>query len=144
MMSRTVLSRHRLPTRDRVGLVIGWVAPVVLLALTVIFSRGITPNLIDPRFWLPLAVLLWPAFYIWREGVDVLPDGLLIRFHCPRYRAFADLDNWYLDSRPNHRLLTIWDRDNRKALEVHAAHLTALPALTAALKDHLRYRNWPY
>jgi hypothetical protein len=141
---KPILSRHRLPTRYRVGLVIGWMTPIILLLLTIIFSRGITLHLLDPRLWLPLLIMLLPALYVWREGVDVLPDGLLIRVHLPRYRAFTELDNWYLDSRPNRRLLTVWDQHNAKALECYAAHLTDLPALLAALKSNLRYRHWPY
>ncbi len=135
------VSRHRLLPRYRISLVIGWVTPVALLLLTVILSRGLSFHVIDPRFWLPLLIMLLPALYVWREGVDVLPEGLFIRFHWPRYRAFADLDSWHLDSPPEGRLLTIWDQDHHKALEVHTAHLTDCQVFIATLRDYLRYRN---
>jgi hypothetical protein len=144
MPQQPVLSRHRLPTTYRYLLAALWVMPALILLGSLIIARGISLHLVDPRLLLPLIVMALPALYIWREGVDVLPEGLRIRLHGWRYRSFEELDNWYLDNRPQRRLLTIWDQQGRKVLEVHAAHLTNLPALLATLKDKLRYRNWPY
>lgn len=144
MPPQPVLSRHRLPKGYRYALAALWVTPAIILFSSLIIARGISPHLIDPRLLLPLMGMSLPALYIWREGVDVLPDGLRIRLHGWRYRRFEELDNWYLDNRPQRRLLTIWDQQGRKVLEIQAAHLTHLPMLLAVLKAKLRYRNWPY
>jgi hypothetical protein len=117
--------------------------PIVMLAATIVFSRGFTVALLDPRFWLPLGVMVIPALYIWREGVDVLSSGIVRRVHWPRYYPYQQLDNWYYDSRPDRRVLTVWDLNNRKVLECRAGHLTDLPKLLDALKSNIRNRNWP-
>jgi hypothetical protein len=143
-MAEPILSRHRLPHPYRVLLAALWCAPMFLLLLAVLIGRGLSPSLLDPRFWLPLCVPLLPALYVWREGVDVLPGGIRSNLHGSRYYPYETLDNWYLDNRPERRILTVWACDGRKVLQVHAAHLTDLPRLLAALKEHLRYRNWPY
>jgi len=142
-MKERVLSRHRLPRRYRVSLVALWITPVGLLVLVIVLSRGMTAALLDPRFWLPLAMMLLPALYIWHEGVDVLSNGIVARVHWPRYYRYEHLDNWYYDSRADRRVLTVWDRCNRKALECRAGHLTDLPKLLAVLKANLRDRHWP-
>lgn len=139
-----VLSRHRLPRRYRLGLTALWLLPIGLLILAVVLSRGLLPALLDPRFVLPLLLMGLPALYVWQEGIDVLPNGLVARLFWPRYYPYSRLETWYLDSRPGRRVLTIWDRENRKVLEARPGHLTELPALLAALKDNLRYRHWPY
>lgn len=143
MPQEPVLSRHRLTTRFRYALAALWVLPACILLLSLLIAHGFSLHLADPRLLLPLMVMAMPALYVWREGVDVLADGLRIRIHGWRYRRYEELDNWYLDTRPNRRLLTVWDQDGRKVLECHAAHLTDLPTLLATLKDKLRYRNWP-
>lgn len=143
MPQQPILSRHRLMPRYRYALAVLWVLPTSILLLSLLVARGFTLHLADPRLLLPLIVMLIPALYIWREGIDVLADGLHIRMHGWRYRPFTELDNWYLDNRPNRRVLTVWDQQGRKVLECHAAHLTNLPLLLAVLKDKLRYRNWP-
>jgi hypothetical protein len=139
-----VLSRHRLPTRYRVSLAALWLAPIVILLLALIFSRGLSLALIDPRLLLPFGLMALPALYVWQEGVDVLPGGIVARMHLPRYYTYDRLQMWYLDTRPQRRILTVWDTDNRKVLECHAAHLTDLPVLLSVLKRHLRYRHFPY
>ncbi|MBN8619744.1 MAG: hypothetical protein J0L63_12610 [Anaerolineae bacterium] len=143
-MSAPVISRHRLPRPYRCGLVVLWLLPILLLLAAFWIGRGPGLHLFDPRLWLPLLLMGLPALYIWHEGVDVLPDGLRIRVHWPRYRSYAELDNWHLDTRQGRRLLTVWDRDNHKVLEVHSAHLTDLPRLLQSLKANLRPRSWPY
>ena len=138
-----VLSRHRLPRVYRVGIAGMWIAPIFMLVAAILVSRGVTAALLDPRFWLPLAIMFIPALYIWHEGVDVLSSGIVSRVHWPRYYAYHQLDNWYFDSRADRRTLTIWDAHNRKVLECRAGHLTDLPKLLTALKSNLRNRNWP-
>lgn len=143
MMPEPVISRHRLPRPYRFGLAALWIIPAVILLVAIMISRGLSPALLDPRLLIPLGVMLIPAVYVWREGVDVLPSGIIARVHWPRYYPYEQLDNWYFDSRADRRVVTVWDADNRKALECRAGHLTNLPLLFDALKAHLRYRNWP-
>ncbi len=142
-MHEPVLSRHRLPRFYRVGLALMWLLPVGLFILSILLSHDFTLSVLDIRLLLCLGFMCLPAAYIWREGVDVLPGGLRVRIHVPRYYAYNELDNWYFDSRPDKRMLTIWDSNNNRALECHGGHLTDLPVLLHTLKDHLRYRNWP-
>jgi len=137
-----VLSRHRLPRPYRIGLMTLWLTPIGLFLMTLLFSHGLTPALFDPRLLIPLLLMVIPALYVWREGVDVLPDGLRVNQHIPRYHAYAELDNWHYDSRPDKRVLMVWDSENHKALECRAV-LTDMPRLLRALKDNLRPRNWP-
>jgi len=143
MAREPVLSRHRLPRTFRVSLAALWVLPVGLLVGTILLSRGFTVALLDPRLWLPLALMLLPALYVWREGVDVLPSGIVRRVHWPRYYPYEQLDNWYFDKHPDRRMLTVWDGCSRKVLECRAGHLTDLPRLMASLKTNLRDRQWP-
>lgn len=143
MPYETVISRHRLTAPYRWALAALWALPAGILLVSALLGRGFSLHLADPRLLLPLALMALPALYIWREGVDVRGDGLVIRIHGWRYRSFAELDTWYLDARPQRRLLTVWDRRGYKVLECHAAHLTDLPLLLAALKQKLRYRHWP-
>lgn len=143
MVKEPVLSRHRLPSIFRVSLAGLWIMPIGIFILAIVFSQGLSATLLDPRFWLPLGVMLIPALYIWHEGVDVLPSGIITRVHWPRYYTYTQLDNWYYDNRPERRTLTVWDGRNRKVLECRAGHLTDLPKLLAALKTNLRNRNWP-
>ena len=143
MAGEPVLSRHRLPRGYRWSLATLWFAPVVLIFLSALAGRGISLSLIDPRFLLPLALMAVPALYVWREGIDVLPDGLMTRIYWPRYYPYTHLETWYMDDRPLRRVLTIWDSDNRKVFEHRIGHLTDLPLLVCALKANIRYRNWP-
>jgi hypothetical protein len=143
MPHEPILSRHRLPWNYRIALVGLWITPVILFTLAVLLSRGLTPAILDPRFLFPLGLMLIPALYVWREGVDVLPSGIIAHMHWPRYYPYADLDNWHFDSRADRRTLTVWDTSNRKVLECRAGHLTQLPMLLSALKANLRPRNWP-
>lgn len=143
MGKEPVLSRHRLPRWYRVSLSMLWIMPILIFTAAILFSQGLTAALLDPRFWLPLAIMFIPALYIWHEGVDVTPSGIVARVHRPRYYSYQQLDNWYYDNRPERRTLTVWDGDNRKVLECRAGHLTDLPKLLAALKSNLRNRQWP-
>jgi hypothetical protein len=144
MPSEPVISRHRLPRRYRVSLTVLWLMPIVLLSLTLIISRGLSLALLDPRLLLPLFVMGVPALYVWHEGIDVLPSGIVARLHWPRYYPYDRLQTWYLDTRPDRRILIVWDTDDAKVLETHARQLTQLPALLTALKTHVRYRNFPH
>lgn len=143
MSTQPVLSRHRLPRPYRLSLTALWLTPIALLSLTLLISHGFSPALLDPRLLIPFLLMTIPALYIWREGVDVLPEGLSVNQHGSHYHAYTELDNWYYDSHPDKRVLTIWDSENRKALECRA-YLTDMPLLLHALKENLRPRNWPY
>lgn len=143
MPHEPVLSRHRLPRFYRVGLAMLWLTPIALFIATILVSHGFSFAVFDVRFLLCLLLMSLPALYIWREGVDVLPGGLRVRIHIPRTYAYDELDNWYFDGRPDKRVLTVWDAQNQRVLECRAGHLTDLPRLLSALKEHLRYRNWP-
>lgn len=143
MSREPILSRHRLPWAYRISLVVLWLTPVGLLTITTLVGNGLSPHLLDPRFWLPLLLMTLPALYVWQEGVDVLTNGIVARVHWPRYHNYDRLETWYFDTRFGKRVITIWDADNRKLLECRAGHLTELPALLRAFKDHVRYRGWP-
>src|SRR5262249_7906407 len=101
MVREPILSRHRLPQTYRLSLAALWTTPVLLLLLTVFIIGRSVVFMFDPRLWLPVALMLIPAIYIWREGVDVLPSGIIRRVHWPRYYPYGQLDNWYFDKRPD-------------------------------------------
>ena len=143
MNREPVLSRHRLPRFYRVSLAALWLTPIIIFVLVSIFQWGFTSALFDPRFVVPLLLMAIPAVYIWHEGVDVLPSGIIRRVHLPRYYPYSTLETWYFDRREDRRVLTIWDADNRKIVECRAGHLTDLPDLLDALKENVRYRYWP-
>ncbi|NDJ61761.1 MAG: hypothetical protein GYB67_11590 [Chloroflexi bacterium] len=138
-----MISRHRLPPPYRYALTALWCTPALLLVAAIVISRGINPALLDVRLLLPLGALLLPAVYVWREGVDVLPDGLIARVHVPRYLAYRRLASWHYDPRRERRTLVIWDTKQHTVLECRAGHLTDLPTLLAALDEHLPERPWP-
>lgn len=141
-MRQPILSRHRLPRAYRLSLTGLWLAPVALFLVAFLIG-GAQLRGFDLRLFVALALMTLPALYVWREGIDVLRDGLLVRLHWPRYYSFEALDTWYVDTRPNQRRLTIWNSDQRKVLECHTAHLSDTPTLLRTLKTHLRYRHWP-
>lgn len=138
---QAVISRHRLPRGYRVGLTVGWLLPTAMLALTLLLRHGL--SLLDLRVLGLLALMTLPALYVWHEGIDVLHNGIIRRVHIPRYFPYDTLDNWYFDARETRRTLTVWDVQNRKVMEVRAGHLTEMPTLLRALKEHVRWRNWP-
>lgn len=142
-MSRRMISRHRLPQPYRAALAILWVVPLALLILTIWIGRGFTLAVLDPRLLLPALIMLIPAAYVWREGIDVLPDGIIRRAHIPRYYTFDQLETWYFDRRNGRRVITIWDHRGRKLVEVYGV-LTNLPALLQTLHDQVRWRGFPY
>ncbi len=144
MTESPIISRHRLPGIYRVGLTVLWLAPIFILLLTLMLRWRESGIWLDVRLLIPLAFMGLPALYVWQEGIDILPHGIVRRVHVPRYYAFDHLDNWYFDHRPEQRVLTIWDANQRKVLECRAAHLTDFPLLLRHLKEHVRYRNWPY
>lgn len=138
MMSGEVLSRHRLPQPYRVALAVLWLTPPALLTLTLLVGHGATFNLLDLRFLLPVLLMVFPALYIWQEGVDVLHEGLRARIHVPRYYAYDRLGAWQIKAYRDTRLLIVWDCHQRKVLECHAGHLTDLPSLLNALQRNVR------
>ena len=141
---RPVMSRHRLPQPYRTLLTVGFLMPVPVLLITILAGKGFTPAVFDLRLLLPLLLMSVPAVFIWREGVDVHPNGLTARIHVPgRYHAFADLRGWRLEDYPEGIILRVWDQ-HEHALSIHAAHLTQLPALLMALEHHLNPTNGYY
>jgi hypothetical protein len=143
VQNQPILSRHRLPRFYRVSLTLFWGMPALIFIITILGSHGEALAVIDPRFWIPILLMCVPAVYIWREGVDVLPDGIIARIFWPRYYAYSEMDTWYFDQRPQHRVLTVWDANHYKLLEYRAGHLTNLVDLLSTLKSHVRYRHWP-
>lgn len=137
MSRKQVLSRHRLPNRYRYSIVALWLAPLPLLVLTILVGKGVTAALLDPRFLVAMGLLTLPAIYIWQEGLDVLPNGIRTRVHLPRYHDYGLLESWYFDRRTQRGILTIWDKERRKVLECHAAHLSHLPLLLDTLEHRL-------
>jgi hypothetical protein len=85
--------------------------------------------------------MLLPALYIWQEGIDVLPDGVIRRMHVPRYFPYETLSAWAFDSPPDRRVLTVWNQGEQKIVECRAGHLTDFPALLAALRCHVKFRG---
>ncbi len=137
-MSRSpAITRHRLPHPYRIGLTVLWNVPLLLFIVTIIAERGLDPALIDPRFLLPVLLMIAPSIYFWREGIDVLPDGLYRRIHVPHYYAFAEMARWDYDRRVDRQVLTIWDEQDQKIVECRAGHLTDFPALLKTLEDRL-------
>jgi hypothetical protein len=143
MFNQPVLSRHRLPAVYRISLTGLWLAPGLLLLIVLTLRHG-GLALLDMRLLLPLALMTLPALYVWHEGVDVLPGGIVRRVHVPRYYTYQRLETWHFDDRSNRRTLTIWDAHSRKVIEVRASHLTDLPLLLHALKANVRPRHWPH
>jgi len=138
-----VLSRHRLRQPYRTALAALWCVPPLLLALAILIGNGFTPSFFDPRFLLPAILMALPARYIWQEGVDVLPDGIVARVYWPRYYAYERLEMWYFDGRREKQIITVWDDRLVKVLECRAGHLTDVPALLRALRKHVRDCRWP-
>jgi hypothetical protein len=137
MPGAPVLSRHRLPRVYRVGLTLFWGLPVALLVGLLALRGGLALLLLDLRLTLPLLLLALPALYIWQEGVDVLPQGIVARVHVPRYHDYRLLHTWVFDERPDRHTLTVWDHQQRKILECRAGHLTDLPLLISALRENV-------
>lgn len=137
-----ILSRHRLPQPYRGALVALWVLPAGLLYLALIAAHGLTPALINPVLLLALAGMGLPALYVWQEGVDVTQRGLVIRSGGWRRRGYHELDSWYVDTRPPHRIFMVWDANQQRVISCHTAHLTDFATLTRALKQRVRWRGW--
>ncbi len=114
----------------------------MLLIGAIVIGRGFTLALFDPRLLLPALIMLTPAVYVWREGIDVLPEGIVRRVHVPRYYHFDELKTWTFERRDGQRLIIIWDDDERKLVEVSAV-LTDLPTLLATLRARVRGRSLP-
>ncbi len=128
-----VISRHRLPPLYRVGLTVLWVVPQALLIAAIVVECGFQPALFDPRLMVPELLMLVPAIYFWREGVDVLNGGVYRRMHLPQYVAFEEMQRWRYDQ----RVLTVWDRTGGKILECRAGHLTDFPALLHTIQARI-------
>lgn len=128
----TVVSRHRLPPPYRGALAALWLLPPLLLLFTLALVYG------ERAFvaLLPLALMALPALYIWREGVDVLPTGIIRRIHLPTRRySYAALARFWYDEANG--VLRVWDNDGEVALECRDGHLTQFELLRAALREQI-------
>lgn len=133
----TVLRRHRLPTFYRVGLSVLWLMPLGIFVTAMIIGRGFDRDLLNPRFLLPALLMAAPALYFWREGIDVLPNGIYRRIHLPQYYAFTQMKHWRYDAHEDKHVLTIWDAEGQKIVECRAGHLTQFPALLDVLETQV-------
>lgn len=135
------ISRHRLPSPYRALMTILWAMPVFLFVIAIIAGHGVTPFLFDVRLLLLVSLMLAPSWYVWRQGVDVVEDGLIIHGIWPKHYLYRHLGGWSVKTTPQGRILTIW-RDNQSIiLQTHAKHLSALSSLLEALAQHLRNRS---
>jgi hypothetical protein len=138
--THAVLSRHRLPKPYRALLPALVLTPIPIFVLAILFGRGFHPDLLDPRFWLPLSIALLPAVYWWREGVDVRVNGIVRRIQIPRFYPYADLASYYYAA--DKGLFIIYDNDGDTAFECRPAHLTDFPMFLETCDTHLPRRMW--
>lgn len=131
-----IISSHRLPQPYRTALAILWLLPPLLLTGALSLGSGMLP--LDLRLILPALAMLVPSWYVWREGVDITPSGLIARIQLPRRHYFSALACWAYDARVG--VLWVWDRRGRLVLECRAAHLTRFDALLQMLESQLTKR----
>ncbi|NJO84683.1 MAG: hypothetical protein HC828_19225 [Blastochloris sp.] len=129
---RIIISRHRLPPAYRWGLALLWPLPITVLMITALAGTQNLAALLDVRFWLPLALMLVPAAYIWREGVDVLTTGLHSRVHIPRAWRYDELAAYRFER----DVLRLYDARGRIVAE-YRAHLTEFPRLLRAVRANI-------
>lgn len=132
-----VLSRHRLPAPYRGALTLLWLLPGLLLAGALLVSRGPQVALLDPRLLLPLCLMLLPALFVWRQGIDLGQRGLWLRLSLPSYHAYDALSEWRLLHTPQGRILGIYARDESILCHWHALHLSDCDALLEILRQKL-------
>jgi hypothetical protein len=131
-----ILSRHRLPHPYRGLITALWLAIPLLLLGAALISRGISVSLFDVRLLLLILPMCIPAWHAWQEGVDVRRDGVVSRLHLPRFYPYAALARWQYDSAPDKRVLKVWDRVGRTALECRPV-LTGFDRLIAHLRERV-------
>ena len=129
-----VLSRHRLPQPYRSLLALLWVTPTILLGVVLAASHG--ARAIDARVLALMVVMLIPGLYVWREGIDTTPNGIICRIHRTRRYRYGMLTDW--DYREKAGVLRVWDETGDLALECYAAHLTAFEALIVTLQTRIK------
>lgn len=130
-----VLSRHRLPPPYRYLLAGLWLALPVLLLVALLIGQGMSPALFDPRLLIPLLVMALPALHTWQQGIDVHQDGLTLRLYLPSYHAYTTLADWHVKPTAQGRIL--WIEGEQTRVSYHAAHLTDLANLLAALEQNV-------
>ena len=133
----TVITRHRLPHPYRIGLTVMWNVPLLIFITAIVAERGFDPSLFDPRFLIPALLMILPSVYFWREGIDVLSNGIYRRTHVPQYYAFSQMARWQYDARADRDVLTIWDGTDQKIVECRAGHLTDFPTLLETIQNRL-------
>lgn len=136
-VTNPLLSIHRLPKPYRWALTLLWLMPTAMFIGALLLQADTPLNLFDPRLTIPLLLMALPAAVVWRQGVDVYADGLLIRDIRPNYYTYLDLSGWNLHPSPEGRILTIWAVAHGAVLRTHAAHLSDLPALLHSLETKL-------
>lgn len=129
-----VLSRHRLPQPYRALLTLLWVAPAVLLMVTLLITHGASAT--DLRLAPIIGLMFMPALYIWREGVDITPSNLIRRIHLPQRYRYSMLTHWHYEEKTG--VLKVWDQAGHVALECRAGHLTDFAQLIELLGTYVR------
>jgi hypothetical protein len=137
MYDDPVISRHRLRQPYRLLLVGLWLLPILVFTVGLLIGHGATLKVFDPRLLLPLLLMAFPALYVWQEGIDAHVGGITARMYVPRYYAFDDLAGWRIENHRAGHILTVWNKQQRRVIAYHAAHLTRLPQLLAQLEAHL-------
>lgn len=132
-----VLSRHRLPAPYRGALTLLWLLPGLLLWGALLLTRGPHTALLDPRLVLPLCLMLLPALFVWRQGIDLGQRGLWLRLSLPSYHSYDALGEWRLLCTPQGQILGIYARDESILCQWHAAHLSDPDLLLATLRQKL-------
>lgn len=132
-----VLSRHRLPAPYRGALTLLWLLPGLLLWATLLLTRGPQMVLLDPRLVLLLCLMLLPALFIWRQGIDLGQRGLWLRLSLPSYHAYDALGEWRLLHTPQGQILGIYARDTSALCLWHAVHLSDCELLQETLREKL-------
>jgi hypothetical protein len=129
-----VISRHRLKQPYRAALAALWLLPPGLLVSLHVLVGGHT--ILDLRLALPVFLLALPAWYIWREGVDVTPGGFITRIHMPKRWRFDAVGRWIYDAKTG--VLRVWDHGGQVAVECRASHMTEFQRLLETLEARVR------
>ncbi len=128
-----LVSQHRLPQPYRLVLAALWSLPGLVVLIAAASKPGL---LLDLRVLLPALVLLVPAAYIWREGVDVTPSAVIRRIHLPRRCPFHTLARWRFDHESG--ILRVWNRDGEIVLECRREQMTDFEGLVTRLSAQIR------
>jgi len=129
-----VLSRHRLQQPYRALLTLLWLAPALILTLTLLIVHGVWAT--DLRLFMIIGLMLLPPLYVWREGVDVTPSSIIRRIHRTQRYRYTMLAHWEYQEHTG--VLRVWDTRGHIALECRAMHLTEFARLIEILEKSVR------